>query len=50
MAEEKNSRCTLSVDRQNMTKEQEEAYDEFIDYMAELYRQYSHLFDEKKPG
>ena len=26
MAEEKNSRCTLSVDRQNMTREQEEVF------------------------
>ena len=29
-----------------MTKEQAEAYDEFIDYMALLYHQYGHLFDE----
>lgn len=31
-----------------MTKEQAEVYDEFIDYMAQLYYQYGHLFDEGK--
>ena len=46
MSEEKNCSLTFCVDRQNMTKEQAEAYDEFIDYMAQLYHQYGHLFDE----
>ncbi len=30
----------------NMTKEQAEAYNQFIDYMVELYREYSYLLDE----
>ena len=46
MSEEKNDSFTFFVDGQNMTKEQAEAYDEFIDYMAQLYHQYGHLFDE----
>ena len=46
MSEEKNDSFTLLVDRQNMTKEQAEAYDEFIDYMVQLYHQYGPLFDE----
>lgn len=46
MSEEKNDNFTFFVDRQNMTKEQAETYDEFIDYMALLYHQYGHLFDE----
>lgn len=46
MPEEKNDNSTFFADRQNMTKEQAEAYDEFIDYMVRLYHQYGHLFDE----
>ena len=46
MSEEKNDSFTFFVDRQNMTKEQAEAYDKFIDYMAQPYHQYGHLFDE----
>ena len=48
MSEEKNDSFTFFVDRQNMTKEQAEAYDEFIDYVAQLYHQYRHLFDEEE--
>ena len=46
MSEEKNDSFTFFVDRQNMTKEQADAYDEFINYMAQLYHQYGYLFDE----
>ena len=30
-----------------MTAEQQKAFDEFLDYMADLYRKYSYLFDEE---
>lgn len=30
-----------------MTDEQREAYDEFISYMAQLYRKYAYLFEDE---
>ena len=30
----------------NWTKEQKQAYNEFIDYMAKLYQEYGHILNE----
>lgn len=31
-----------------MTEEQGKAYDEFVDFMAQLYRDYAYLLDEEE--
>lgn len=48
MCDKTSKECISTIERLKMTEKQAKAYNEFIDYMAKLYDEYSYLFDDDR--